>query len=193
MSSEVPEGHKRDKKISPSNVWGTNEGQNWFFTVLLIILCIYITNWLTIQYKVLYRKFWKILLIHQSVDIQYAIECHFPMQHIYTIDWKRFSLLIGTTHIFTMTRKILTNSSCWKSTISIYVLYRAFQAHFQVSVDAKLKWLIFSLLPHLRSKWFTDAKVRFLSDITQCLSLEITQMCDFSFFFCRSTINHRAR
>ena len=37
------------------------------------------------------------------------------------------------------------------------------------------------------------AKVRFLSDITQCLSLEITQMCDFSFFFCRSTINHRAR
>ena len=39
----------------------------------------------------------------------------------------------------------------------------------------------------------SNAKIRFLSDITQCLSLEITQMCDFSFFFCRSTINHRAR
>ena len=45
----------------------------------------------------------------------WALECknYFPMQHIYTIDWKRFSLLIGTTHIFAMTRKILTNSSCW--------------------------------------------------------------------------------
>ena len=39
----------------------------------------------------------------------------------------------------------------------------------------------------------SGAKVRFLSDITQCLSLEITQMCDFSFFLCMSTINHRAR
>ena len=132
-------------------------------------------------------SFVKVMLI---IDIS---KNYLPMQHIYTIDWKRFSLLIGTTRIFTMTRKILTNSSCWKSTISIYVLYRAFQAHFQVSVETKLKWFIFSLLPHLRSKWFTDAKVRFLSDITQCLSLEITQMCDFSFFFCRSTINHRAR
>ena len=39
----------------------------------------------------------------------------------------------------------------------------------------------------------SNAKVRFLSDITQCLSFEITQMCDFSLFFCRSTINYRAR
>ena len=37
------------------------------------------------------------------------------------------------------------------------------------------------------------AKVRFFSDNTQCLSLEITQMCEFSFFLCMSTINHRAR
>ena len=29
----------------------------------------------------------------------------------------------------------------------------------------------------------SNAKVRFLSDITQCLSLEITQMCGFSFSF----------
>ena len=69
----------------------------------------------------------------------FLISVYLPMQHIYTIDWKRFSLLIGTTRIFTMTRKILTNSSCWKSAISIYVLYRAFQAHFQVSVETKLK------------------------------------------------------
>ena len=39
----------------------------------------------------------------------------------------------------------------------------------------------------------SNAKIRFSSDITQCLSLEITQMCDFSFFLCMSTINHRAR
>ena len=90
---------------------------------------------------------------------------YLPMQHIYTIDWKRFSLLIGTTRIFTMTRKILTNSSCWKSAISIYVLYRAFQAHFQVSVDAKFKWFIFSLLPHLRSKWFLMQRYAFLAII----------------------------
>ena len=28
LSPEVPEGQKRDKKIRPSSVWGTNEGQN---------------------------------------------------------------------------------------------------------------------------------------------------------------------
>ena len=28
---EVLEGDKRDKKLSPSSAWGTNEGQNWFF------------------------------------------------------------------------------------------------------------------------------------------------------------------
>ena len=39
----------------------------------------------------------------------------------------------------------------------------------------------------------SNAKIRFLSDITQCLSLEITQMCEFSFFLRMSTINHRAR
>ena len=43
----------------------------------------------------------------------FLISGYFSMQHIYTIDWKRFSLLIGTSRIFTMTRKILTNSSCW--------------------------------------------------------------------------------
>ena len=42
----------------------------------------------------------------------YRICAYLPMQHIYTIDCKRLSLLIGTTRIFTMTRKILTNSSC---------------------------------------------------------------------------------
>ena len=94
------------------------------------------------------------ILIDCNQFVYLIIKYLFPMQHIYTIDWKRFSLLIGTTRIFTMTRKILTNSLCWKSAFSIYVFYRAFLAHFQVSVDAKLKWFIFSFLPHLRSKWF---------------------------------------
>ena len=39
----------------------------------------------------------------------------------------------------------------------------------------------------------SNANVRFFRDNTQCLSLEITQMCEFSFFLCMSTINHRAR
>ena len=28
LSPEEPEGHKRDKKLSPSSVWGTTGGQN---------------------------------------------------------------------------------------------------------------------------------------------------------------------
>ena len=114
LSPEVPEGHKRDKKLSSSSVWGTNGGQNWFFykipnwelrffiTQIISVLCLF---WRDIWRNI--TNFIKVLIIN-NINIH-----HFPMQHIYIIDWKRFSLLIGTTRIFTMTRKILTNSSCW--------------------------------------------------------------------------------
>ena len=126
-------------------------------------ICLYetILNVNNLNYIYNFHKFKLLPFFSVLLSSIWACCSYFPMQHIYTIDWKRFSLLIGTTRIFTMTRKILTNSSCWKSAISTYVLYRAFLAHFQVSVDTKLKWFLFSLLPHLRSKWFTDAKVRF--------------------------------
>ena len=83
------------------------------------------------------------------------------MQHIYTIDWKRFSLLIGTTRIFAMTREILTNSSCWKSTISIHVLYRAFQAHFQVSGRNQIEVIYIQPLTAFAFQMISNAKVRF--------------------------------
>ena len=73
------------------------------------------------------------------------------------------------------------------------MLYRAFQAHFQVSGRIQIEVIYIQPLTAFAFQMISNAKVRFLSDITQCLSLEITQMCDFSFFFCRSTINHRAR
>ena len=119
---------------------------------------------------------------------------HLPMQHIYTIDWKRFSLLIGTTRIFTMTRKILTNSSCCNQRFRYTCCTALFKLIFKFRVEVKLKWFVFCLLPHLRSKWFLmqmyiksarfytgkikkrfffRGKIAFLLDIIQCLSLEI--------------------
>ena len=60
-------------------------------------------------------KFWLYKQMHHwTVFVSYFIEysnykqsaiTYFPMQHIYTIYWKRFSFLIGTTRIFAMTRK----------------------------------------------------------------------------------------
>gem|GEM_PF-1636639 len=35
LSPEVPEGQKGTKKLRPSSVWGTNEGQNCFFELCL--------------------------------------------------------------------------------------------------------------------------------------------------------------
>ena len=55
------------------------------------------------------------------------------MQHIYTIECKRFALLNGTNLIFTNTLKVPGNSMCWFSIVSIYVLYRVFSAHLRKS------------------------------------------------------------
>ena len=69
-----------------------------------------------------------------------------------------------------------------------------FKLIFKFRVEVKLKWFVFCLLPHLRSKWFLmqmyiksarfytgkikkrfffRGKIAFLLDIIQCLSLEI--------------------
>ena len=76
--------------------------------------------------------------------------------------------------------------------ISIYVLYRAFQAHFQVR-RRQIEVIYIQPLTAFAFQMISYAKVRYFSDNAQCLSLEITQMCEFSFFLCMSTINHRAR
>ena len=73
------------------------------------------------------------------------------------------------------------------------MLYRAFQAYFQVSGRNQIEMIYIQPLTAFAFQMISYAKVRFFSDNTQCLSLEITQMCEFSFFLCMSTINHRAR
>ena len=53
MSSEVLEGHKRDKKLSPTSVWGTNGGQNLFFIKFPVEIC----NIAKYRYSMYYNYF----------------------------------------------------------------------------------------------------------------------------------------